>query len=334
MEYLYAETENEVAELLGFPSRGTYYIPSDIIISRYLPDYHEVVRFMIRFTQDDLGLYIEPFVERGLACMLGGRFGQTSDVMPQIARFTLANDVYVLDDVLTFDGFHKKIGNVDFSFPLSLGLVETLTNKFNITGILGILTSLSGSADEVHGWSSDDVKAVLTKFTGKSWTEFEGLAKSRIFSDPFPNLKPGAVSDSGLVLFESGTSEYHIRISLDDGWYNVWINRFSPDAPVEGAVVLTGAVGHQFRLFRSFLWAEQFPEVPYSTQIYSIIFNEYEVGIYDYLTNRLIAKYVAGFDEKQGLVSPEGVFFRFEENVLRGRMDSYVSQITGVGTGH
>ena len=331
MEYFYAESENEVAELLGFPSRGTYYIPSDIIISKYLPDYHEIARFMINFTQDSLGLYVEPFIARGLASMLGGRFGQSRDVMPQIANFTLKNDLYSFEDVLTFDSFHNKIGNIDFSFPLSLGLVEAISSSFNITTVLALIRDLSGTAAEVASWTPDDVKAKLTARTGKDWEDIERLSEIKVSADPFPNLKPGIVSDTGQIVFQSGVTTFRIKVVLDQGWYNVMISSFVDD-PMDALLVLEGSVGHNYTRYKSFLWEEQANDYPYSREIYAIRFSDSEVGIYDYLTNQLIAKYVAGFDDSNKLRTGREMSFHFKEDLLRSRMDQYLAKVARLGT--
>jgi hypothetical protein len=329
MEYFLAETENEVSELLGIQSRGAYFIPSDIIISRYLPDYHEIALFALSYARGDLGLHAEPFIRRGLACMFGGRFGQGKDVMPQIANFTLANDVFALEDVLTVDGFHRKIGSIDFSYPLSLGLVETLTEKYNITGTLKLLSDLSGSMNEVAGWTSDDVKAVIAGFAGKTWDEIEISTRGKIASDPFPNLKPGISVESGTTVFESGTTDYLIKILLDKGWYNVEAIPYSPVMSIDGAVAISGPTGRSHDEYKSFLWEEQFPGIPHINELYSIRFNSDEVGIYDYLTNRLVAKYVASFDDTDSLMNDGKLSFRFREDVLRDHMSSYNCRIVG-----
>lgn len=323
MEIYLAETENEVSELLGFSSRGMFFAPSDIIISRYLPDYHELALFALSYTQDDLGLYAAPFIKRGLACSFGGRFGQTKEVMPQIANFTLANDIFALEDVLTIDDFHTKIGSIDFSYPLSLGLVETLTEKYDITGTLKLLSDLSGSMIDVAGWTTDDIKAVMTDFTGKTWSEIEAYSKEKTASDPFPNLKPGITPGSGQTVFESGTAEYLVRITHNEGWYNVKLTPYSPDTRIEGTIVIKGRVGNTHDEFKSFLWNEQFPDMPYINQLYSIRYNPDEIGVYDYLTNRLVAKYVSSFDDGNKLVNEGEMSFRFSENVLRDHISSY-----------
>ena len=316
IEYYLAVTENEVSELLGFSSRGMFFAPSDIIISRYLPDYHELALFALSYTQDNLGLYTAPFIRQGLACYFGGRFGQSKEVMPQIANFTLANDVYAA-------GFHTKIGSIDFSYPLSLGLVETLTERYNIKGTLKLLSDLSGSMTDVAGWTSDDVKAVITGFTGKTWSEIEMFSKEKIASDPFPNLKPGVNPGSGQTVFESGTIDYLARITLNEGWYNVKMIPHSPDSKIEGAIVIKGLVGNTHNEFKSFLWNEQFPDIPHINQLYSIRYNPDEIGVYDYLTNRLVAKYVLSFDNGNKLVNEGEISFRFRENTLRNHISSY-----------
>jgi hypothetical protein len=323
MEYYLAGTENEVSELLGFSSRGMFFAPSDIIISRYLPDYHELALFALSYTQENLGMYTAPFIRQGLACSFGGRFGQTKEVMPQIANFTLANDIYALGDVLTVGDFHTKIGSIDFSYPLSLGLVETLTERYNITGTLKLLSDLSGSMIDVAGWTSDDVKTVITGFTGKTWSEIETYSKEKIASDPLPNLKPGVTSAAGQTVFESGTTEYLARITHNEGWYDVKLTPHSPDTRIEGTIVIKGPVGNTYDEFKSFLWKEQFPDEPYFNQLYSIRYNPDEIGVYDYLTNRLVAKYVLSFDDGNKLVNEGEMSFRFSENVLRDHISSY-----------
>ena|GEM_PF-3597337 len=327
MEYYLAETENEVSELLGFSSRGIFFTQSDIIISRYLPDYHELALFALSYTQDNLGLYSAPFIRRGLACSFGGRFGQSKEVMPQIANFTLANDVYALEDVLTISDFHTKIGSIDFSYPLSLGLVETLTERYNIAGTLKLLSDLSGSMSDVAGWTTDDVKAVITGFTGKTWNEIEMYSKEKIASDPFPNLHPGVTPGSGQTVFESGTTEYLARITHNEGWYDVKLTPYSPDTRIEGTIVIKGPVGNTHDEFKSFLWNEHFPDIPYINQLYSIRYNPDEIGVYDYLTNRLVAKYVSSFDDGNKLVNGGEMSFRFSDNTLRDHISSYQCNI-------
>jgi hypothetical protein len=304
-------------------------MPSDIIISRYMPDYHEVALFALSYTQENLGLYAEPFIRRGLAASFGGRFGQSRDVMSQIASFTLDNDIYALEDVLTAEGFHNKIGSIDFSYPLSVGLVEAISNKYNITTCLRLLSELSGPIDDVSGWTADDVKSTITSVTGAPWDDIESLAEEQIAANRFPNLKPGAFSDSGDNVFESGTSGYVAKITLHDGWYHVTLKPYSPDFRIDGTILMSGSIGTNYNEFKSFLFQEQFPEVPYIYEVYSIRYSPDEVGVYDYLTNRLVGKYVTSFDPDSKLVTDGEISFRFKQDLLRNHMSSYKCRIMG-----
>lgn len=329
MEYYLTESDTEVSELLGFPTRGIYFVPCDIIMSRYMPDYHEIALFALSYTQENLGLHYEPFIRRGLAASYGGRFGQSREVMSQIAGFTLDNDLYTIEDVLTVDGFHNKIGSVDFSYPLSVGLVESIASKYNITTALILLSKLSGSIDEVSGWMSDDVKGTITAVTGASWEQIESHARELITADRFPNLKPGAMPDSGDKVFESGTNDYVAKITLHDGWYHVSLKPYSPDFRIEGTILVSGSIGVNFTEFKSFLFQEQFPEIPYISELYSIRYSPDEIGVYDYLTNRLVAKYVTSFDPESKLVTDGQISFRFKQDVLHNHMNSYKCRIMG-----
>lgn len=327
MEYYLAESDTEVSELLGFPTRGIYFVPCDIIMSRYMPDYHEVALFALSYTQENLGLHAEPFIRRGLAASYGGRFGQSREVMSQIASFTLDNELYTIEDVLTVESFHGKIGSIDFSYPLSVGLVESIADKYNITTALKLLSELSGSIDELSGWTSDDVKSTITSATGASWAEIESHAREQIAADRFPNLKPGALSDSGDNMFESGTNNYVAKITLHDGWYHVTLKPYYPDLRIEGTILASGSIGVNFEKFKSFLFQEQFSEIPYISELYSIRYSPDEIGVYDYLTNRLIAKYVTSFDPDSQLVTDGQISFRFKQDLLRSHMHSYKCRI-------
>jgi len=331
MEYFLLESESEVAEFLGFPSQGTYYTPCDVIISRRLPDYHEVVMFMLDYTQPEHGLYVEPFISRGIACDLGGRFGQSRDVMWQVANFTLENDIFELSDILTFDDFRNKVGNIDFSFPLSLALVNTLKKRIGVNGVLELFNELSGTVEDVNTWSTDYIESKLTARVGMNWDAIVAATRTEVAEDPFPNLKPGVISDSGLVEFESGTSRYHLRVTLDSGWYNVVVTPFHRDSIPQGSIVLSGSIGRQLASFKSFLWSEQFPDREYNSEVYAIRFDGQEVGVYDYLTNRLIAKYVAGFDHDSNLVSDGCIKFRLRENTLRDEMNQFQCSLGDAG---
>jgi len=327
MEYYLARSENEVSELLGFKSHGLYFRPSDIIISYYMPHYDQIVLFALAYVKDDLGLVMEPFLQAGTACMFGGRFGQDASVMPQIAAFTLENDLYEIEDVLTFTGFNDSINNIDFSYPLSQGIVENIYMDHGIDALNKLYTQLSGTMDEVYSWDLDHVIGALEEATGTSFDDLKKETVAHIEANRLKNLKVEPVPDSGEVVFQSGTGRYVISIKVLDGWYNVKVSGYKGESNYSGLITIRGASGKRFNSFRSFLWREQFPEIGFRSELYSIQFTPQEIGIYEYFTNRMIAKYVGGFNGTMNIIENDTLQFRFREDLFENRMDRLESRL-------
>jgi hypothetical protein len=104
-----------------------------------------------------------------------------------------------------------------------------------------------------------------------------------------------------------------------------------PETRIDGTITLIGSKGYTYSEFKSFLFDEHFPDMPHINELYSIRYDSDEIGVYDYITNRLMAKYVSAFDGTEELVRQGRILFRFRENILRGRMDSYRCHIMGTG---
>jgi len=324
MEYYLGRNENEVSELLGFRSHGVHFRPSDIIVSHYIPDFHQITAFLITLVIEDKGLVTMPFVQNGLACSFGGRFGQHKDVMPQIAAFTIENSLFTLENVATYSGFYDTIGNIDFSYPLSVAVMATIYDETSPVDVSALVGKLSGSMREVEAMTLQDVSEALKSTTGKDWGDWKKLATERTMSGRHPNLKTGVTSDSGVTVFESGTIDYLITVKHDAGWYNVVVKPIKDDPLMSGMIVVRGGLGLKFDAYKSFLWKEQFDNTRYTTQLYSIQFSQEEVGIYDYTTNRLVAKYVSSFDSSGSLIQDGAVTFRFRDDIFPGGLENYI----------
>ncbi len=321
MEYYLARNENEVSELLGFRSHGLYFRPSDIIITYYMPHYHQIALFALSFVHDDMGLVLAPFMQAGTGCMFGGRFGQDRSVMPQIAAFTLENELYKLDDVLTFTGLYDTIANIDFSYPLSLGVIESIYKNHGLDALNKLYSQLSGTINEVKSWDLNHIAEVLEDVTGSSLEDIKKNAASQIVDSRFTVLRVEDVPDSGETVFQSGMARYVLNIKVLDGWYNVKVAGYSGETDFAGTITVRGTTGKRFGAFRSFLWRDHFPEMGYRNELYSIQFTPQEIGIYEYFTNRLIAKYVGGFHGRMNIIENNTLQFRFREDLFEDRMD-------------
>ena len=241
--------------------------------------------------------------------------------MPQIAAFTLENDLYKLEDVLTFTRFADTINNIDFSYPLSQGLVENIYKNHGVAALEQLYTQLSGTMDEVNSWKVAHVKGILEEITGEPFDDLTKETIAHIEKNRFTVLQLAPVSDTGETVFQSGTPRYIISIKVADGWYNVKVSGYKGESNFSGTITVRGNTGKRFGSFKSFLWRDHFPEIGYRGELYSIQFTPQEIGIYEYFTNRLIAKYVGGFNGRMNIIENETLQFRFKENLFENRMD-------------
>ena len=146
----------------------------------------------------------------------------------------------------------------------------------------------------------------VAAITGKTWVALETEFKTYVAKQSSAGILAGA-PDRGKIVYESGTTEFQIRILEDSAYYNVLITPIAGDVK---AAVLIGEDRSQSS-YESFLFKEYFPESAWKHQHYALIFSVGEVGTYDFYANAITGKYSVGFGADEPILKPGTKQYRF-----------------------
>lgn len=311
----YLCTEEEIKKLTGFSTHGMTNLQFDAIISRHLPHYHEMVHLLINYALKELPLYTLPCLQEGIAVCLGGRWRRSPGVIFQIGHFTLAQKIFRLEDVLAYDGFHKKVNNPDFSYPLSGIFVKFLIDRFGIERFKSLYRDLSGTESKVRSFSAEDIQSQVSTTCEISWVEIRDNFAHYWEQFEFSGLNPGGdlLPNQPLMILKSADLSAQIW-DLDNAYF------FEIQAMTEtpsGVILMKDSSSSVTESYQSRLFAEHLPNAQYHGEIYGIQFSTNEVGLYDYYTNNLLAKYVSSF-------SPSSDYWDSEEKTIRFRLDKTI----------
>jgi len=300
----------EMKRLTGFFACGMTNLQFDAIISRHLPHYHEIAHLLVNYALKETPLYTLPCFQEGVAVCFGGRWGKSPQVLFQLGHFTLSQRLFQLNDVLTYLGFHKTVGNPDFSYPLSGIFVKFLIEEFGIERFKLLYRKFSGTADDVRVISLEDVQSTISEVCETPWVEiqkkFTGYWGECEFSGiiPVPSLsgEPVEIIKSEHLSAQIWDSEdaYLFEIRATTGIPNgVILMKYQSPSEAEG--------------YKSRLFSEHLPTEQYGSEIYGIPFAIDEVGLYNYYTNNLLAKYILIF-------SPGNEYWDQEKQTIRFRL--------------
>jgi hypothetical protein len=303
----YLCTEEQFEQITGYNAHGIANLQVDAIVTRHLPHPHELTHLLMNYTLGELPLYTLPILQEGLAVAIGGRWGKTPEVVMQIAPALIKNDICKLDDILTWNGFQNEVAMADISYPISGIFVDLLIQEFGIEKFKKIYLDLSGSNSEVQSFTKSEIKGVIEKHTGKDWQQINDLFDYHWPGFEFSGIFPGGETDpdKDILQINSGTLNLSVYESENSYVFNV---RSENDKP-EGVILFTNTSLPKTPYYISWMFAEHLPDMEYHDELYGIQFNPDEVGLYNYITNILEAKYIASF-------SPDSNYWDSENNML------------------
>ena len=286
-------SEPEIETITGYPAQGIANLQFDAVITRHLPHYHEIVHLMVNFALENLPLYTIPFLQEGTAVCFGGRWGKSPEVIMQMGEFTLENELFDLKDALTYRDFHQKIGNADFSYPLSAIIVRTIFQNSTSEEFKKLYLNLSGSAEDVQNFDIYSIMKIITEITGQKWSEIENTVTDNLPEYKYSGIYPGLAQDTSNVVTELECEGIHVRIFDADDVYQFQIALTAGNSG--GKIIFKDPELKVQNEYRSWVFTEQVAAQEYSGEKYGVIFNAAEAGLYDFHTNILLAKYVYNF---------------------------------------
>ncbi|MCP4582496.1 MAG: hypothetical protein GY839_12880 [candidate division Zixibacteria bacterium] len=290
--------EKQIELLTGHVANGMTNLQFDAIITRHLPHTHELVHLLYNYAVEDLPLFTIPVLQEGLACCLGGRWGKSPEVINYWGNVSLTLELAKLDDILTIDGFYQCPGGIDAAYAISSLFVESLIDRFGMDRFMIYYHELSGNSRDINQFSIDDLKLKAETIFETSWTEIVNSLIETTSKYKYCGIIPGQPAILKDTSLELKSENLEIEIwSLDDVYH--FQIKLSPECS-GGALILADNLEVADTLYQSRFFKEQFSGNEYEGEVYGIRFSQGEVGLYDYNTNILEAKYVYGFTPIDG----------------------------------
>ena len=314
IEY-YLCNEEEMEKLSGYKAQGMTKLPFDAVLSRHLPHFHEITHLMINYSAGELPLYTLPCFQEGLAVYLGGRWGKSPEVLFQMGNLILSNAYLEIDEILTYDGFHRKIGNPDMTYPVSALFVKYLADNYGFDNLRKLYFRFSGDQDEVNRFTFQEIKSEVEKICGKPWFAIRNGIIESAEKYKVSGITPG-IGTAPSAMFTHSLFEDGIGVKIFPGGAQYSFDVFfMDDEEKEGVVLIESCFEEVGKEYRSWMFTEQNINKEYLGEKYGIHFSRQEAGLYNYFTNVLEAKYVYSF-------FPDKMYFDAEQKNLHFTIDN------------
>jgi len=281
----------DVERLTGFATPGLTDLPSDAVISSYLPHYHELVHLLVNFALEEAGLYTLPCLQEGLAVCWGGRWGKSPEVMLQLGAF------------------HGSGLPSDLSYAVSGILVRSLVETMGVDQFLRLSERFSGSNDAVRAVTADSVRMAVREITGTPWSDVIARCHSIASAHASSGVDPGGPAVPETVHLASRSESLVGAIGRTDSAHIFEID--ARGAAPTGAILFGCAADAPRAAYQSRLFAQHVPGETYRGERLGLVFDTVEVGLYDYRTDNLLGKFAAGFSLAPGIWNPDTRRVRF-----------------------
>ncbi len=312
----YLCSRDDFMDMTGYDAHGLAYLSMDAIVTRHLPHHHELTHLLINYALDSVPLYTLPFVQEGLACVCGGRWGKSPEVINQLGSVILENGFCSLDDILTRYSFNIKVGMPDITYPVASLFVGYLIDKIGMPKFKELYLELSGTSEYVRTLSKEKVVLIIEEYCK---SDFESVnAEFLEYAGQFKEVGISVRANySDTYLIQSIESDsIKIDIFESDYYYDFVIK--APDDSFSGVILFSDDSSDLLEDYRSWMFEEHLPGSEYNDACYGVKFDMNECGFYDYRTNTLKAKFVSTF-------FPQKEYFNAENKTIRfGLKKSYL----------
>jgi hypothetical protein len=225
-----------------------------------------------------------------------------------LAGFLYQEEIVDLDSLLTMRDFQKN-STADIAYPVAGLFTAYLMDKLGRDGYFELYRELSGDFKAVNDMSRVDVKQHVSEATGHTdWLALMKDFNSYIESDLAERspIEPGADISGDVFARGEGFTVYR-----DGDWLSFVFT--APDGePVDGNLLF----GLDPRLVGggSDLFAKQYDnQWPFEGYRFGIRYDQNEIGLYDYATDQLLAKYIWG-------ITPSDDYYSETDNTVAIRL--------------
>ncbi len=311
IDYFLCGSEAEVGKIAGTVTRGVYDLASDAVITCIFPHYHEVGHLLVNFKLQNLALFTRSFMQEGTAVFLGGRWQRSPEVMLDFGEYIVRYDIANLDSILINADTANPLG-ADINYPVAACLVDYLITNIGLDKFFALYRALSGDYSFYTDENIDSLKQILVAATGRKWDDLQADFIKYCTNRPPEKTKifPGEITDAKPLVTDRG-----LEIAASDKWINII---YRPDSVEKTDASFLFDKSGSMKEKKSTLFDEQFKgKETFSGYRYGIRLDKNEIGVYDYFTNQLIAKYVRDF-------SPSAEYYDSTANRLSAHFDRSV----------
>jgi len=299
IEFYYCSSDEDVKDITGYSTWGTVDLASNDVISASFPHLHELAHLLINMKLQKLHLYTLPLMREGAAVCYGGRWGKDAEALMDLAAFLYRQGLVELDSVLTYTGFEQH-ADVDIAYPVVGLFVTYLVDELGQNRFMGLYKSFTLPMDSLARMTTEQIQVSIAGFAAKeSWPDV--LADFDRFIDRrYDSLAEAAagVVDGGRNLISDGAV-----VVRDDG---DWVGfEFSVSGnPAQGTLCF--GMDDRMKGQSSTLFDEHFGDrQQFDGYRYAVRFDQNEAGLYDYASNRLLAKFIAGISAPGNYIDSE-----------------------------
>ena len=290
IEYFYLPSESMFQEITGYRGKGMLDLASNDIISSTFPHFHEMTHLLVNIRLGEVPVYTLPLFREGLAVRYGGRWGKKASALLDLAVFLHREEFVVLDSLLTMDGFNSG-ATADLVYPLAGLFSAFVIDERGLDDYFEAYRQLSGPNDSLRALTREQVQTVICETCSfDSWDDarerFEKYMNNRL-SDHI-GAQPGQLKN-GKALFATD----NVRVTADDDWRGFVFSYDTTMRAPSGNFLFARDDGLDGKL--SSMFEAHYEGVEdFSGYRYGVRFDKNEAGLYDYVTNELLAKYVWG----------------------------------------
>ncbi len=304
IEYFYCHSDSIVMEITGHRTKGTLDLATNDVISAFFPHYHELTHLLINIKLKKLPLYTQPLMREGIAVYLGGRWGKAATSLLDLACFLYQEKIVDLDSLLTMRDFNAN-SSADIAYPVAGLFAAYLVDEIGIDKFLKLYRAQSGDFATVYGMTRVDVKNLIAVALDKAdWgAVLDGfIAFQEKMKAEQSMVLPGAIADGEELLRGDGFVVQSDKHWLAFEFSGTAENALTGNLLFDQEAALQGAISE--------LYVKQYRDsIPFEGYRRGIRFDQNEVGLYDYATSELLAKYIWG-------ISPSEEYFDEARNVV------------------
>ncbi len=286
IDYYFCQSPSEVTKLSYKNSTGVYDPATDAVVSSVMPDYFEIARLLINYRFRRLPLFSLPVINHGLAASLAGRWQRSPEVVFNFGAYILRYDIITLDSILSSYAYTNQSGG-DIVYPVSALFGSFLYSHLDQKLFDSLYLALSGDYTKISALDYEGIKSIICSTLNRDWESLksEFLQFSSDYEKSGGTIRAGINGSGNEIISDSG-----LKISLDDNNLRV---EYKPENDTLPSCTFLFGRTEALNGKTSLLFKEQFRgPISHDNFRYGIRMDKNEIGLYDYATNRIMAKFV------------------------------------------